>query len=165
MLLDVGKAKPRDQVARAPCLQCANNHCPHQKERLARPRTTIKQDMSGIRTQQPRCNDLSSLERPGAVDDAGPCFPIDHRFASSGETEITSIAVEMGTLPSDQVLQSLVADNWLHLRGDPASDRGREIKAQIREAFFPDKPDWNRPAYGRGTEIMSQALEGLTCPL
>ncbi len=80
-------------------------------------------------------------------------------------TEVTSIAIEMGTLPSDQVLQSLVADNWLHLRGDPASDRGRRIKAQIREAFFPDKPDWNRPTYGRGIEIMGQALEGLTCPL
>jgi len=80
------------------------------------------------------------------------------------QTEVTSIAVEMGTLPSDQVLLSLVADNWLHQRSDPASDQGREIKAQIREAFFPDKPDWNRPAYGRGTEIMGQALEGLARP-
>ncbi len=87
-----------------------------------------------------------------------------HRQKNCIPSAATSIAVEMGTLPSDQVLRSLVADNWLHKRGDPASDRGREIKAQIREAFFPDKPDWNRPAYDRGTEIMGQALEGLACP-
>ena len=79
---------------------------------------------------------------------------------------MTNFATEAtGYSPSDQVLLSLITDNWLHQRGDPASERGREIKAQIGEAFFPDKPDWNRPAYDRGTEIMGQALEGPACPL
>ncbi len=75
--------------------------------------------------------------------------------------EVTSIAIEMGTLPADQVLRALIADNWLHLRGDPASPEGREIKARLREAFFPDRPDWNRPAYDRALEVMDQALAGL----
>ncbi len=76
-------------------------------------------------------------------------------------TEVTSIAVEMGTLPSDQVLLSLIGDNWLHLRGDVDSEQGRSIKQAIRDAFFPDKPDWNGPAFSRSMEIMSDAVSGL----
>ncbi len=75
--------------------------------------------------------------------------------------QVTSIAVEMGTRPSDQVLRAVIADNWLHLRGDLDSATGREIKREIRDAFFPDTEDWKARAYGRTMEIMALAFTGL----
>jgi hypothetical protein len=78
------------------------------------------------------------------------------------DTQVTSIAVEMGTLPPEQVLRSVTGDNWLHLRGEIDSETGRAIKQAIRDAFFPDEPAWKDPAYARSMEIMDEAVKGLS---
>ena len=41
------------------------------------------------------------------------------RFADT-ETEITSLTVEFGTYSVREVLMALIADNWLHARGEAA---------------------------------------------
>jgi len=56
---------------------------------------------------------------------------------------------------------SVIADNWLHLRGDVFSPLGQAIKAQIRAAFYPDNDDWRNLCYPRAVEIQRQALAGL----
>lgn len=75
--------------------------------------------------------------------------------------EVTSIAIEVGTLPSDQVFMALCADNWLHLKGEPDSEQGRSIRQNIRRAFFPDEAAWTGPVARRSIEIMQQAIRGL----
>jgi hypothetical protein len=75
--------------------------------------------------------------------------------------EVTAVAIEVGTLPSPQVLMALCADNWLHLRGERDSDLGRRIKRDIRDAFFPDVAAWTEPAYRRSMEILGQAVREL----
>ena len=60
------------------------------------------------------------------------------------ESEVTSVALEYGTQSLPEVLEALRADNWLHLYGDPASDAGRAIKRQIRDAFYGDTAKWKR---------------------
>lgn len=81
------------------------------------------------------------------------------RFCQPATT--VAINIEVGTLPSDQVRSSVIADNWLHLRGDVFSPLGRQIKAQIRAAFYPDSDDWRGLCYPRAMEIHDQALAGL----
>jgi hypothetical protein len=78
------------------------------------------------------------------------------------QAALTSIAIEVGTLPMEQVFMAICADNWLHLRGDPDSARGRQIKQAIRRAFFPDEPAWTGPVYQRSLEIMQNAIAGLS---
>lgn len=75
--------------------------------------------------------------------------------------EVTAIALEVGTLPTDQVIQAVIADNWLHARGDADSPLGRTIKAQMRAAFLSDQADWKGMVAGQSMVACRQAVAGL----
>lgn len=81
------------------------------------------------------------------------------RFAAQATT--VALNIEVGTLSSEEVRLSVIADNWLHLRGDVFSPAGRQIKAQIRAAFYPDNDEWRGLCYPRAVEIQKLALAGL----
>lgn len=81
------------------------------------------------------------------------------RFCEPAVT--VAVNIEVGTLPSEQVRLSVIADNWLHLRGDVFSEQGQAIKRQIRAAFYPEDPSWADICYPRALEIQQQALVGL----
>ena len=70
--------------------------------------------------------------------------------------------MEFGTYPPREVLMALIADNWLHARGDPESALGREIKKQVRRALYPDENDWKELVWVRGRQLMRRSLEGLS---
>jgi hypothetical protein len=76
-------------------------------------------------------------------------------------TEVTAMALEVGTIPTDQVLLAVCADAWLHAHGDPASPLGKSIKQQIRTAFFGDADDWKGMVAGQSLLACRQALGGL----
>ena len=75
--------------------------------------------------------------------------------------EVTAIALEYGTLPTEEVKLALRADNWLHLHGDFGSAKGKAIKAQIREAFYQDADDWKDMIWNRAVDTQRLALAGL----
>lgn len=83
------------------------------------------------------------------------------RRLSGTETEVTSLTVEFGTYPVRDVLMPLIADNWLHARGDPGSDTGRAIKAQVRKALYPDEDDWKELVWVRGRQLLRRGVRGL----
>ncbi len=76
--------------------------------------------------------------------------------------QVTGIALEYGTQPTDAVILALRADNWLHRHGDPASTQGQAIKKQIRDAFYQDADDWKQMIWDRGIETQRLALKGLS---
>lgn len=75
--------------------------------------------------------------------------------------EVTGMALEVGTLDSRTVINSLRADAWLHAYGDPQSEQGRAIKAEIRAAFYGDQDDWKGMVAGQSLTAIHQALAGL----
>jgi len=75
--------------------------------------------------------------------------------------ESTTIAIEFGTLPPEQVLGALQADNWLYLHGDVASAKGRDIKRQMRTAFYGEDSEWKAMIWQRGLEIARKTIQGL----
>ena len=77
------------------------------------------------------------------------------------KTEVTTVALEYGTKPVYEVLEALRADTWLHLHGDPASEEGRAIKRQIRDAFYGDEPEWKRMIWNKAVRVVRQAAAGL----
>ncbi|MCH8809951.1 MAG: DUF2817 domain-containing protein, partial [Proteobacteria bacterium] len=81
--------------------------------------------------------------------------------AALPHAQLTGIALEYGTLPTEQVKLALRADNWLHLYGKVDSDQGRAIKAQVREAFYQDADDWKEMVWERAVETQRLALKGL----
>ena len=75
--------------------------------------------------------------------------------------EVTGMALEVGTHDTMTVLNALRADAWLHAYGDPTSEQGRAIKAQIRDAFYGDADDWKGMVAGQSLLAVKQALAGL----
>jgi hypothetical protein len=78
-----------------------------------------------------------------------------------GETGLTAVTLEFGTLPGETVLRALRADNWLHASGSADSPTASKIKAQIRDAFYCDNAEWTNLVIERAAEVFKLALEGL----
>ena len=78
------------------------------------------------------------------------------------DASIAFIALEYGTRELNQVLTALRGDNWLYHRGQMDSELGAQIKAEIRDAFYPDKDDWKKMVWTRAREITERALTGLS---
>ena len=77
------------------------------------------------------------------------------------QAQVVAIAVEVGTVPGEQVLAALIADNLLHLRDHPRSALGEQVRAQVRKAFFDDSPAWQTQCISRAMQIYQQGLQGL----
>lgn len=77
-------------------------------------------------------------------------------------SEFTAFAIEVGTRDWRDVEMSLIADNWLHLHGEPQGQGAARIKAAIRDAFYPDEDAWRDKCYPRALEIQQIAIKGLS---
>jgi predicted deacylase len=77
------------------------------------------------------------------------------------ELELTAIGLEFGTRPVMDVLTALRADHWLHSRDgrDPAV--AAQIRRQMRDAFYCERPAWQAAVYGRAADLAFRALRGL----
>ncbi|MGA2952674.1 MAG: M14 family metallopeptidase [Caulobacteraceae bacterium] len=76
--------------------------------------------------------------------------------------EVTGMALEVGVQTLPETLGAVRADAWLHAHGDPASPEGREIKRQVRDAFYGDADDWKGMVAGQSLLAVRQAIRGLT---
>ncbi|HVT51023.1 MAG TPA: M14 family metallopeptidase [Dongiaceae bacterium] len=74
----------------------------------------------------------------------------------------TGITLEYGTVPVADMMNAIRADNWLHVHGDLASSQGREIKAEIRAAFYQEKDDWKEMVFDRSVDVLRRTMHGLT---
>ncbi len=75
--------------------------------------------------------------------------------------EVTTLALEIGTVRADVVMAALMADNWLHAHGDPVGPEAPAIKAAIRDAFYGDADDWKGMVAGQSLIACRQAMAGL----
>ena len=77
------------------------------------------------------------------------------------QAEVAAICLEFGTLPEWEVLTALRRENWLHFHGDRESRLGRNITAEIREAFYQETAAWKDSIVERCIEIQRKAAAGL----
>ncbi|MSP88546.1 MAG: DUF2817 domain-containing protein [Alphaproteobacteria bacterium] len=77
------------------------------------------------------------------------------------EARVRALAIEYGTFAMPATLGALIADNWLHLKGDLASPLGKRIKAEIRRTFYPDEDDWKEMVALRAHQIMRRAMRSV----
>ena len=78
------------------------------------------------------------------------------------QAEVTGVTLEYGTVPLKEVLDAVRADNWLHAHGDLRARQARDIKAQIRGAFYPEADDWKSMVFERSVDVLRRAVAGLT---
>jgi hypothetical protein len=74
---------------------------------------------------------------------------------------LTAGGIEYGTHEVRAVLASIRADNWLWTHGDPRSAQGLEMRAFMREMFYPALPEWKIMVLSRSNDVIRQALDGL----
>ena len=77
------------------------------------------------------------------------------------DVEVTSAALEYGTVDTVTVLQSLRADAVLHAAGDPLGSDGDAVRAQVRAAFADDDPAWFDAVADRFDEVIGAAVREL----
>jgi hypothetical protein len=77
------------------------------------------------------------------------------------QAEYTGIALEYGTLPQDEVMHALRADQWLENHPDADEATRAAIKRQIRDAFYVDTAEWKEQIVAQGVDAARGALRGL----
>ncbi|MEK8053460.1 M14 family metallopeptidase [Ideonella sp. DXS22W] len=85
-------------------------------------------------------------------------------YEACPQAEYTGIALEYGTVPVEEVLDALRADQWLenHPEADTLDPARRAaIKQRLRDAFYTDTDVWKRQIVAQGREAAHQAVAGL----
>lgn len=75
--------------------------------------------------------------------------------------QYAGVGVEYGTRERSAVRRAVEADTWLHLHGDIASPIGRQIKKDLRDAFYPEESAWKKAVWERGIEVVRMSFDGL----
>lgn len=74
------------------------------------------------------------------------------------DVHLMPFVIECGTWPGPDVHDSLRADHWLHLHGDPCDATGETIKRALLEQFYPADCDWREVVWLRTRQIWERAL-------
>ena len=76
------------------------------------------------------------------------------------DAEFTAMALEYGTVPLAEVLQTLRADHWLHNHPEAQAMRA-EIRKAMRDAFYVDADDWKDAVYAQAQRAALATIERL----
>jgi len=82
-------------------------------------------------------------------------------YEESPQAEYTGIALEYGTLPQEDVMLALRADQWLENHPETDGATRAAIKKQLRDAFYVDTDEWKEKIVGQGVDAARGALRGL----
>ena len=76
---------------------------------------------------------------------------------------VTFATLEYGTRPRWTVFSTLRADHWLHAHTnvDWSAPATKRIKAELKDAFFPDSAAWREMVLFRSRQVLRQAQAGL----
>ncbi len=82
-------------------------------------------------------------------------------YQECAQAEYTGIALEYGTLPMMDVMTALRADQWAENHPDAPMAQRRQLKQQIRDAFYTDTDDWKQRVVEQAVQAAQQAVRGL----
>jgi Protein of unknown function (DUF2817) len=69
--------------------------------------------------------------------------------------------MEYGTLPLNDVMLALRADQWLENHPETPDEQRLALKRQTRDAFYTDTPAWKQQIVEQAHEAALQAVRGL----
>ncbi len=78
------------------------------------------------------------------------------------QAEYTAIAMEYGTLPIQDVVQALRAEQWLQLHPQADAVLARSIKQQMLDAFYVDSESWRGQVIAQARQALFQGIGGLS---
>jgi hypothetical protein len=113
--------------------------------------TTSRRRRRTSRRQAPRRRPCRECDPRPAVAQAGGA-PAHRRVTAGG--------IEYGTHDVNSVLKAIRADNWLWCHGERDSAQGREIRAFLREMFYPAIFEWKIMVSSRSNDVIRMAWTG-----
>lgn len=78
------------------------------------------------------------------------------------QVEYTGIAMEYGTLPIEQMIQSLRAEHWLNKHPESPAELALSIKQQLMDAFYVNTDEWKYQIISQAQQSIVQAVNGLS---
>jgi hypothetical protein len=94
-----------------------------------------------------------------SADVSGPVVSI--AYDECPKASIAPMGLEFGTLPDGEVLTRLRADTWLRRHPAAPEAQKREIRRQLRDAFYCDNDEWKGMVLGQTRVVLLQTLQGL----
>jgi len=94
-----------------------------------------------------------------SADVSGPV--ISTAYDECPHARIAPMGLEFGTLPDNEVLTRLRADTWLRRHPEASDAQLREIRRQLRDAFYCDNDEWKGMVLGQARVVLLQTLQGL----
>jgi hypothetical protein len=125
-------------------------------------------------------NDAASIARAKAWWNSGGDTPVTSIFDGSStsafltglmfqaayeecpQAEITSIALEYGTVPLPETLMALRSEQWLRRHPDADAAFAESLRRRIRDTFYVDTPQWKQQVLAQARQAMDQAITGLS---
>ena len=83
-------------------------------------------------------------------------------YQECAQAEYTGIALEYGTVPLMEVIESLRGDHCLECHPEAEAAQGAAIKQRVRDAFYADTEVWKRQVLEHAFEAARQAVQGLS---
>ncbi|MGE8351682.1 MAG: M14 family metallopeptidase [Pseudomonas protegens] len=80
------------------------------------------------------------------------------------QAQYNGLTLEYGTLPGPQVLNALRAEQWLQRNPLAPRSRFEQIKRQMRDAFYDDRPQWQQQVLQQAREVCELTRKGLLSP-
>lgn len=77
------------------------------------------------------------------------------------QAEYTGMAMEYGTVPVMQTLQSLRGEQWLQRHPEAAPALAQQIRQQVRDAFYTDTGEWKEQVVAQARAALFEAADGL----
>ena len=75
--------------------------------------------------------------------------------------EWTCIGLEFGTRPPEVMRAALRGEGWLHAYGSPDHPDAQRLKQCLRDAYYPQEPEWKEMVTTRGLEVIALGLNGI----
>jgi len=77
------------------------------------------------------------------------------------QAEYAGIMLEYGTVPSEEVVMALRADQWLENHPEVDAATRRAIKRRLRDAFYTDTDAWKDRVVAQGLDAARDAVRGM----
>ncbi len=120
-------------------------------------------------------NDAAALERARAWwgprltslhDGSSSSAPLTRQifelaYQACPQAQYTGLALEFGTVPMDEVIGVLRAEQWMENHPEAPADLRAQVKQRMRDAFYVDTAAWKRAVVAQGLEVAVQAVQGL----
>ncbi len=72
-----------------------------------------------------------------------------------------ALGLEFGTVNLQEMLLSVIADNWLSHCKEPDPALAENIKKRIKQAFYIDTYEWKQAIWTQSCTLVNQSLQGL----